>query len=401
MKWAGQDLPVVTLRPGREKPLVQRHPWVFSGAIGDVESGLENGRLVVVADSGGKPMACGYYNSRSQIRVRVLTFDDTERVDADLLRRRFRKAMEGRRRLIADEMTNAYRLINAESDLLPGLVVDRYGDWVVSQFLTLGIEAFRSELLSIIEEELGPAGIYDRSDVDVRRKEGLREESGVACGQEPPDTVEIRENGLRFVVNIKRGQKTGFYLDQRDNRVRVAAYARGREVLNCFSYSGGFGVYAAAQGAGRIVNVDTSAEALEMATRNMHLNGVVAAHEPIQADVFHLLRQFREGGRRFDLIVLDPPKFAASAAQVEGATRGYKDINLLAMQLLRPAGVLATFSCSGLVTPDLFQKVVFGASVDAHRDVQILEHLSQAPDHPILLSFPESEYLKGLICRVL
>ncbi|MGB9594017.1 MAG: class I SAM-dependent rRNA methyltransferase, partial [Anaerolineae bacterium] len=249
---------------------------------------------------------------------------------------------------------------------------------------------------------LHPAGVYERSDVDVRRKEGLQPAAGPIWGKEPPDTVEILEHARKFLVDIKRGQKTGFYLDQRDNRRRIAQYAADKDMLNCFCYTGGFSVYAGAAGALRIVNVDTSRDALALARRNMALNGLTMADdEYVEGDVFQVLRRYRDEGRTFDLVVLDPPKFAISQSQVQAATRGYKDINLLAMQILRPGGILATFSCSGLVSPDLFQKVVFGASVDAGRDVQILEKLSQASDHPILLSFPESEYLKGFICRVI
>lgn len=401
MRWAGAELPVVRLKPGRERPLRRRHPWVFSGAIRNVESGLEDGGLGVVCDTSGSALACGYYNSRSQIRVRVLTWDAGEVVDDALFERRIRIAWQGRARLGTGDATNAYRVVNAESDLLPGLVVDRYGDWVAVQFLTRGIERWKEPVLSAIESLLRPSGIYERSDVDVRRKEGLREVTGVARGAVPPDLVEVRENGLCFWVDLKNGQKTGFYLDQRENRSRVAAFSSGREVLNCFSYTGGFGVYAARAGASRIVNVDTSAQALDLADRNRELNGLTTPQELVEGDVFQVLRQFRDQGRRFDLVVLDPPKFATSAAQVAAATRGYKDINLLALQLLRPEGILATFSCSGLVPPDLFQKVVFGAAVDARREVQILERLSQSSDHPVLLSFPEGEYLKGLLCRVL
>jgi 23S rRNA (cytosine1962-C5)-methyltransferase len=250
-------------------------------------------------------------------------------------------------------------------------------------------------------ELLKPKGIYERSGVEVREKEGLAQVSGLLHGEEPLDLVEVTENGHRFVVDIKTGHKTGFYLDQRDNREKLVKYCRGKEVLNCFAYTGAFAVYAAATGAGCITNVESSSEALELARRNMALNGFAERDdEYVEGDVFQVLRAYRDQGRSFDLIVLDPPKFAYSQHQVEAACRGYKDINLLAMQIIAPGGVLFTFSCSGLVSPDLFQKVLFGASVDAGRDVQIAVKLSQASDHPILLTFPESEYLKGLVCRV-
>lgn len=392
----------VILKPGKEKPILQKHPWVFSGAIARVEGNPADGDTVLVADSRGQPLACGGYNSRSQIRARIWTWNLDEVVDAAFFAERLRKSWERRETLRAANHTTAYRLVNAESDLLPGLVVDRYGEFLVVQILTLAAERWRDEIVSALAELCHPAGIYERSDVDVRRKEGLNLAAGVVWGKEPPDTVEILEHARKFLVDIKRGQKTGFYLDQRENRRRIAQYAADRDMLNCFCYTGGFSVYAGAAGALRIVNVDTSRDALALAKRNMALNGLaVADDEYVEGDVFQVLRAYRDQGRTFDLVVLDPPKFATSQSQVQAATRGYKDINLLAMQILRPGGILATFSCSGLVSPDLFQKVVFGASVDAGREVQILEKLTQASDHPILLSFPESEYLKGFICRVI
>lgn len=392
----------IVLKPGKERPVLQRHPWVYSGAIARVEGSPADGDVVVVADSRGQALARGGYNSRSQIRVRIWTWNPDEVVDAAFFAERLRQAWERREALRAANHTTAYRLVNAESDLLPGVVVDRYGAFLVVQILTLAAERWRDEIVAALVQLCRPAGIYERSDVDVRRKEGLGLRAGLIWGKEPPDTVEILEHGRRFLVDIQRGQKTGFYLDQRENRQRVARYAADRDMLNCFCYTGGFSVYAGAAGALRIVSVDTSREALALARRNMALNGLAMAEdEYVEGDVFQVLRAYRDEGRTFDIVVLDPPKFAASQAQVQGATRGYKDINLLAMQILRPGGILATFSCSGLVSADLFQKIVFGASVDAGRDVQILEKLTQASDHPILLSFPESEYLKGFICRVL
>lgn len=392
----------VVLKKGKEKPVLQRHPWVFSGAIQRVEGAPADGDTVLVTSAEGQPLARGAYNSRSQIRVRIWTWDPNESIDGDFFLDRIRKSLERRDVLRQDLHTTAFRVVNAESDLLPGLVADRYADYVAVQFLTAGAERWRAEILDALEQLLRPRGIYERSDVDVRQKEGLRPAKGLVRGQEPPDFVEILEHARRFLVDVKNGQKTGFYLDQRENRRRVARYSADREVLNCFSYTGGFSVYAGAAGATVIVNVDSSAEALAVARRNMALNALKIGNDEYIADnVFHVLRRYRDEGRTFDMVILDPPKFASSQAQVRSATRGYKDINLLAMQILRPGGFLTTFSCSGLVSPDLFQKVVFGASVDAGRDVQILEKLSQASDHPILLSFPESEYLKGFVCRVL
>jgi len=394
---------IVVLRSKKDKPVANRHPWVFSGAIQRVVGDPADGDVVMVANVEGQPLARGYINRRSQITIRLLTWNLEEPVDCSFWRRRLEESLAGRRLLGLDQQrTTAYRIANAESDGLPGLVVDRYDSYLVVQFLTLGIERWRETILDLLEELLQPAGIYERDDVAVRQKEGLEERTGVLRGKDPPDELEILENGWRFLVDVKRGQKTGFYLDQRENRARVARYASGREALNCFAYTGGFSVYAAGAGAASITNTDVSADALRLCADNMALNDLSdVAMENRVGNVFEELRRYRSQGRQFDLIVLDPPKFAAAQSQVRAATRGYKDINLLAMQLLRPNGLLATFSCSGLVSADLFQKVLFGASVDAGRRVQILEMLTQASDHPILLSFPESAYLKGAVCRVL
>jgi len=390
---------MVKLKPGRDKPVRNRHPWIFSGAVSSIEGTVKDGDLVHVADSHGRYLATGYLNRRSQILVRLLTWDADEVVNADFWRRRLERAIAGRSRLAKDPATNAYRLVHAEADRLPGLVVDRYGDWLVVQCLTLGMARRRHEIVALLASLLAPAGIYARDDAEVRFKEGLPSEVGSLWSAEPPDRVEIVEHGQRFLVEPKRGHKTGFYLDQRENRLRVASYCDGADVLNAFAYSGGFGVYAAGAGARSVVNVDTSAKALALAEENLALNGS-PPQEMVVGNVFQVLRRYRDTGRTFDLAILDPPKFAASQAQVMGASRGYKDVNLLAMQILRPGGLLVTFSCSGAVSADLFQKIVFGASVDAGRDVQIIERLAQAPDHPVLLTFPESAYLKGLLCRV-
>ncbi len=394
-------MPQVVLKRGREKPILNRHPWIFSGAIQRVEGECDDGDVVEVADQRGRFLARGYLNRRSQIAVRLLTWDEDEVIGTDFWRRRLERAFASRQALAADPSTDAYRLVNAESDLLPGLVLDRYGDYLVAQFLTLGIERWKAELVGLAADLLQPRGVYERSDAEVREKEGLAAVSGLLHGEQPPDLVDIMENGHRFWVDIKAGHKTGFYLDQRENRAKLTRYCAGKAVLNGFAYTGAFAVYAAAAGAGRITNVESSAEALALARRNMALNGFADRDDGyIEGDVFQVLRGYRDQGRTFELVILDPPKFAHSKAQVQSACRGYKDINLLAMQLLAPGGVLATFSCSGRVSADLFQKVLFGASVDAARDVQIIEKLSQSSDHAILLTFPESEYLKGFVCRV-
>lgn len=389
----------VLLKQGRQKPVLNRHPWVFSGAVSRIEGRAQDGDLVRVVGSQGEYLATGYLNRHSQIVVRMLTWDPDQEIDTDFWRARLERAFVGRTHLANDPQTNAYRLVHAEADGLPGLIVDRYDRWLVVQCLTLGMARRRDEIVALLAETLNPTGIYARNDADVRHKEGLDLETGPLWGAEPPDRIEIIEHGHRFLVDIKRGHKTGFYLDQRENRQRTAAYCHGKDVLNAFSYTGGFGVYAGRAKARSVVNIDSSIEALRLAEENLSLNGC-PPQEMGAGDVFHVLRHFRDEGRAFDLVILDPPKFAKSQAQVMAASRGYKDLNLLAMQLLRPGGMLVTFSCSGLVSADLFQKIVFGASVDAARDVQILAQLTQGPDHPVLLTFPESAYLKGFICRV-
>lgn len=400
------------LKQGRAKPVLNRHPWVFSGAIARVQGQPAPGDLVTIADQRGAPLATAYFNAKSQIQARILSWNPDEAIDAGFWRDRLQRAIAGRvtMGLSADllttghrPLTTAYRLVNAESDGLPGLIVDRYGDYLVVQCLTLGIDRRKGMLVDLLAELLQPTGILERSDVDVRGKEGLRPVVEQRRGAPPPTELPIHENGHAFLVDIQHGHKTGFYLDQRDNRAAVGQpmYMRDREVLNVFAYTGAFGIYAAAAGARSVVQVDSSDTALAAAERHMALNGYARPdHEYIAGDAFEVLRYFREEGRQFDAVILDPPKFAHSQGQVERATRGYKDLNWLALRLLRPEGVLATFSCSGLVDAALFQKVVFGAAVDAGRDVQILRQLDQSADHPVLLSFPESAYLKGLLCRV-
>jgi 23S rRNA (cytosine1962-C5)-methyltransferase len=386
----------IVLKRGREKPVLNRHPWIFSGAIHRIEGETEDGDLVRVVDSRGNYLATGYLNRRSQIVVRLLTWDPDIEIDDGLWLERLRWAIDARRALCG---TNAQRLVYAEADCLPGLIVDRYGDWLIMQCLTLGMDRRRDLMAALLAQLLEPAGIYARDDADVRLQEGLSLESGVLLGQAPPDRIEIVEHGHRFLVDVRDGHKTGFYLDQRDNRLRASTHCAGADVLNGFAYTGGFGVYAAGAGARTVVNIDSSEQALGLAEENLALNGY-PPQEMLLGDVFQVLRDYREAGRTFDVVILDPPKFATSQAQVMDATRGYKDINMLALQLLRTGGTLVTFSCSGRVSADLFQKVVFGASVDAGRDAQIVEHLFQGPDHPVLLTFPESAYLKGFICRV-
>ncbi|MGQ9584613.1 MAG: class I SAM-dependent rRNA methyltransferase [Anaerolineae bacterium] len=389
----------VVLKPGREKPVLRRHPWIFSGAVSRIEGHPQDGEVVEVVSEGGQFLARGYLNRRSQIVVRILSWDEAEPIDEAFWWGRLQASVGRRRGLLAPG--GACRLVHAESDGLPGLVVDRYGPFLVVQFLTLGVDVRRDLLVRGLVELLEPRGVFERDDEAVREKEGLTPRVGLLWGEEPPARLEIEESDLRFLVDVRQGQKTGFYLDQRENRRKLLAYAEGREVLNAFAYTGAFGVYALRAGARRVVNVDTSAAALEIAAANFVLNGWGEGRaEFVVGDVFQVLRQYREKSETFDLVVLDPPKFAHGAGDVAAATRGYKDINLVAFQLLRQGGVLFTFSCSGALSPALFQKVVFGAALDARRDAQVVDRMTQAADHPVLLSFPEAEYLKGLVCQV-
>jgi 23S rRNA (cytosine1962-C5)-methyltransferase len=390
----------VILKPDRERSVLLRHPWVFSGAIGRVTGRPADGAAVDVLADDGRWLARGAWSGQSQIQVRLWTWEPDEAIDAALIRRRLARALQGRAALAADPTTTAYRLVFSEADQLPGVVVDRYGDYLVVQLSTAGAAARAGEIAAGLAEAVAPRGIVERSEAEVRVREGLPPAAGLLWGDEPPDPVEIREHEVSFLVNLTGGQKTGAYLDQRANRRRVAAYCRDAEVLSCFCYTGGFELPAALAGARRITAIDSSAEAIGLAALNQQRNGITTPIDWVEGNVFGELRRLRAEERRFDVVILDPPKFVQNRAQLDRGCRGYKDINLLALQLLRPGGVLATFSCSGLVSADLFQKVVFGAAIDARRDVQIIERLGQAADHPVLLSFPESDYLKGLLCRV-
>jgi 23S rRNA (cytosine1962-C5)-methyltransferase len=390
------------LKQGRGKAAKNRHPWIFSGAVERIKGDAQDGDIVTVRDAHGQFLAYGYLNTKSQIVVRLLSWDQANLIDDAFWQRRISDAVERRQRLANDPRTTAFRLSHAESDLLPGLVVDRYGDFLVVQFLTLGIARRCGVIVQALVKTLSPQGIYERSDVEVRKLERLEQRCGVLYGDEPPAEFEILENGHRFLVDIKRGQKTGFYIDQRENRQALTRYAKGREMLDVFSFSGAFSVYAASAGAGPITNLDSSQDALALAKRNMALNQFQRAQDAYElGSAFDVLREYRDQGRSFGLIVLDPPKFAPTRKHAKRAARAYKDINLLAFKILRPGGILATFSCSAGIDAALFQKIVFGASVDARRDVQIVQRLAQGSDHPVLLSFPEAAYLKGLLCKVL
>jgi 23S rRNA (cytosine1962-C5)-methyltransferase len=386
------------LKPGREKSLRRRHPWVFSGAIEKVTGKPAAGDTVEVRDSSGKTLARAAYSPKSQIRARVWTFDPAEEVDAGFFRRRVMRALALREALPAAKHSNALRLVHGESDGLPGLVVDRYADVLVAQFLAAGVERWRDPILDALVELSGCTAVYERSDAETRKLEGLQARVGFARGDRAAKRCPIIEYGLNFRVDVEQGQKTGFFLDQRENRQRVRSLAAGREMLDGFSYTGGFAINALAGGAKRVLALESSADALAVARENLAANPFDASKvEFVQADVFAQLRKLRDQGASFDLVVLDPPKFAPTAAQAKNAARAYKDINLLAFKLLRPGGLLATFSCSGGVDAALFQSIVAGAALDAGAEAKIIERFSAAADHPVALEFPEGEYLKGLL----
>jgi len=388
----------VTLKPGRDKSLRQRHPWIFAGAIDRVDAEPKSGHSVAIHSADGACVAIAAWSPSSQIRARVWSFDAHTEVDAAFLRARIARAVAARASLL-DARHTGCRLVHGESDGLPGLVADRYGDVLVVQILACGAEHWREVLLAALQDSTGCSVVYERSDADVRTLEGLPPRCGIVSGS-LPDRVALVEDGLAYRVDVVHGQKTGFYLDQRDNRRSVRALARDRDVLNCFCYSGGFSIAALAGGARSTLSIDSSADALSLAEEHVALNALDATRAHWRdADVFSELRRLRDAAQTFDLIVLDPPKFAPTAHHAEKATRAYKDINLLALKLLRSDGLLATFSCSGGISADLFQKVVAGAALDARVDATVVTRFAAAEDHPIALNFPEGEYLKGLLVR--
>ncbi len=388
----------IVLKAGREKSLLRRHPWVFSGAIERIDGAPAGGDTLPVTDSLGNFLAWAAYSPASQISARVWSWNPEETIDGDFFRRRIATAIAGRADL--GKSSSGMRLIHAESDGLPGLIVDCYGDVIVMQVGSAGAERWRETCADILQQICNPVCIYERSDSDSRALEGLEIRNGVLRGALPA-SVEVVEHGLRFGVDVAAGQKTGFFLDQRDNRKLTETLSAGRDVLNCFCYTGGFSLYALRGGAKSVLSMDASGDALRIGEANLLRNGLDASRAEWQeADVFVALRKLRDQGKSFDLIILDPPKFAPTAAFAEKAARGYKDINLLGFKLLRPGGLLFTYSCSGGINEELFQKIVAGAALDAGVDVQIIHYLHASPDHPVLLSFPEGAYLKGLVLRV-
>ena len=388
----------LVLKPGREKSLKRRHPWVFSGAVAHVEGEPDVGETIEVRSAAGEVLAVAAYSPHSQIRARVWAWTPGE-IDGSFFVRRVEDAARARSDLGIEAASTALRIVHGEADGLPGVVADRYADTVVVQLLSAGAERFREPICDALFALSGIARVWERSDADVRELEGLKPRSGLVRGQVLEGASVIEEHGLRFRVEIDCGHKTGFYLDQRDNRLLLRGLSAGKRVLDCFCYTGGFAINALRGGAREVTAVDSSGLALELARANGALNGLGAA-EWMESDVFQTLRRMRDQGRTFDVIVLDPPKFAPTAAHAERAARAYKDINLFAFKLLDPGGMLVTFSCSGGVSPDLFQKIVAGAALDAGVDARIERWLHAAPDHPVAIHFPESEYLKGLLCRI-
>lgn len=391
----------VTLQEGREKSLRRHHPWVFDGAIATVAGRCRSGDTVDVVSSEGQWLGRGAYSPNSQIRVRIWTFDQQEVVDNGFFLRRIEQAWTLRQRLMKYANTNACRLIAAESDGLPGVTIDLYNNLAVLQLLSAGAEKHRNKIVWALKKLLPDVAIFERSDVDVRAKEGLEPVIQALHG-DIPEEVEISEHGVNILVNPHTGHKTGFYLDQRENRRAAARYAKDATVLNCFSYTGTFACYALNGGASHVTNVDVSQPALDLAARHIALNGFNESQcNHVKGDVFEVLRQYHSDNQQFDMVILDPPKFVDSKASLKRACRGYKDINMYGIHAVKPGGILLTFSCSGLMEQSLFQKIVADAALDAGKRVQILEHLSQAPDHPVGLNYPEGYYLKGLVCQVL
>jgi len=390
------------LAKGREKSLLRRHPWVFSGAVHRVEGKANSGETIDIVDSQGKWLARGAYSQSSQIRARVWTFKQDEDIDIEFFIRRQKQAQNWRDYIAKRDGLDGYRLIAGESDCLPGITIDRFQNFLVLQLLSAGAEYQRAPLIAALQHCYPECAIWDRSDVAVRKKEGLELTQGHVVGDEPPALLPIQEHGMSLLVDIKEGHKTGFYLDQRDSRLAARNYAAGRNVLNCFSYTGAFAVSALMGGCTKVTNVDTSQAALDVARQNVELNKLdLSKAEFVREDVFQLLRKYRTEGQHFDMIVMDPPKFVENKNQLASACRGYKDINMLALQLLRPGGILLSFSCSGLLPTDLFQKILADAALDAGREIQFVEQFRQAADHPVTGAYPEGLYLKGFACLVM
>ncbi|WP_111632848.1 class I SAM-dependent rRNA methyltransferase [Pedobacter cryoconitis] len=392
----------VVLKKGKEKAVHQKHPWVFSGAIDKVKGNPLNGEVIKVLAADQSFLAYGYYNGQSRVAVRLLEWEEDNIIDKAWYEVRLKDAIASRAHLLSDQQTNTCRLVFSEADYLPGLIVDKYADYLSLQILSAGMENVKAELIEILIAELNPIGIFDKSDANARTHENLEVSQGLLWGETPPEFIEVKENGVRYHINIADGQKSGFYCDQRDNREILAAYTKDKEVLDCFCYSGGFTLNSLKHGAKHVTSVDSSALAMETLKHNLGLNGFMEHQQTsVQSDVNKQLRVFKEDGRLFDVIVLDPPKYAPSRSALDRAARAYKDLNRLGMLLLKKGGILATYSCSGAVDLETFKQIIAWAALDAGREVQIIKQFHQPEDHPVRISFPEGEYLKGLLLRVL
>jgi len=387
----------IILKKGREVPVLRGHPWIFSGAIDQTEGNADAAGITDVFDCERNWIARGLFSPKSQIRIRILTWQKEE-IDGDFFSRRISQALSIRESILSG-VTNAYRVLNGEGDFLPGLIVDRYSEFLVCQIFTAGMDRFKPLIVDALSNLLAAKGIFEKSEGRVRDEEGIEPSVGVLAGEPPPELIAIEENGFKFGVDVRRGQKTGFFLDQRDSRAMLSTIARDKTILNCFSYSGAFSIYALGGGAKEVVSLDSSRPALELAERNLILNGFpIDGSELLKGDAFTYLK---EGDSAFDIIVLDPPSLARKRSDIDAATGGYKFLNLHALRQVKPGGFLLTFSCSQHLSIDLFHKVVFGAAADASRRVTILKRLGQPIDHPVSLHHPEGEYLKGLVLRVL
>ena len=399
MKLKSISIPMIRLKPGREKSVHRRHPWVFSGAVESEVDANQPGQTVRVESSSGKFLGFAAWSPESQIRLRFWSFYEQDQIDENFIYFRLKKALSYRSS--SNLASNAQRLINGEADGLPGLIVDQYNQVLVLQILSVGVEHWKKVLIRQLVDLTGLECVFERSDAEVRRLEGLERQCGLILGKLPPNLL-IQEHGIEYYIDVENGQKTGFYLDQRANRAKIQEISNCKEILNCFCYTGGFSLNALCGGAKFVTSIDSSGQALQMAKLNTKINGLPAAKtEWIEADVFKSLRKFRDQGRNFDLIILDPPKFAPTKQNVEKASRAYKDINLLAMKLLNAGGLLASFSCSSAMSAELFKKILASSAEDVRQDFSILDTFSADQDHPQLLSFPEGEYLKGLLLQKL
>lgn len=390
----------IILKKGREKSLLRKHPWIFSGAIEKEYGNIENGDIIEIFSSANKWLARGTYSKKSQITSRIWTFDEDEKLDKQFIQKKILNARNMREKIILED-TNVFRLFFSESDGIPGLIIDKYENNFVCMFLTAGVEKFKMEIIEAIKEEFSPLSIYERSDSDVRIKEGLELFKGHLYGKEINNVIEVQENGIKLLVDIKNGHKTGMYIDQRENRKLLQTFSKGLQVLNCFSYTGGFSVNALIADAENVVNIDSSQDALNLSQNIFKTNNISEKkYENICSDVFKSLRKFVEEKQKFDLIILDPPKFADSKSTLEKASRGYKDINMNALKILNSGGFLFSFSCSGLMSSELFQKIIADAALDSKREIKFIRQLNQAADHPVSSNFPESLYLKGFVAYV-